>query len=104
MGVDQNNWLVVGYIPGDINTPGGLTKSLSSVNLRRLLSGNISRLVTEERKKEIRRKISSQNTILLTLELFRGKKDPNADMRRKTRAGRRWQMVLDWRHSFNSFL
>ena len=47
-----------GVYPGDINTLDGLTKGLSSVNLGNLLDGNTRRVVTEERKKEIKRKIS----------------------------------------------
>ena len=40
--LEQNNWLIVWYIHGDINTSDGLTKSLSSVNLIGLSSNNIS--------------------------------------------------------------
>ena len=50
--LSKNQWLSVGYIPGDINTSDGITKSLSSVNFGNLLDGNIFRIVTEERKKE----------------------------------------------------
>ena len=35
--IRKNNWLAVGYITGDINTSDGLTKILSSANLRSLL-------------------------------------------------------------------
>ena len=35
---ERNEWSIVGYILGDTNTPDGLANSLSSVNLRRMLS------------------------------------------------------------------
>ena len=49
--LEKNQWLSDGYIPGDINTSDGLTKSLSSVTPRNLLSGKTFRIVTEERRK-----------------------------------------------------
>ena len=36
--IEKNSRLSVGYIPGDINTSDGLTKSLSRSNLRNLLA------------------------------------------------------------------
>ena len=36
LGRSNNNWLIAGYIPGDIGTSDGITKSLSSANLRNL--------------------------------------------------------------------
>ena len=43
----KNDWLSVGYIPGALNTSGGLTKAMSSTNLRGLLTRNTFRIVTE---------------------------------------------------------
>ena len=57
--LEQNNWLGVWYIPGDKNTSYGLTKSLSTVNMRNLLARNVSRIATEARKKEIGKRIPS---------------------------------------------
>ena len=71
-GVWRNNWLGFGYIHGDINTSDGLAKSLSSVNLIILLSGNAFRIVSEEGGKEIRRKPIRGN-ILRSRKLFRAK-------------------------------
>ena len=46
--LDQNNWLSVGFTPGDMNTSDGLTKILSSGNLRNLLASNIFRIITPQ--------------------------------------------------------
>ena len=51
-----NPWLGVGYIPGDLNTSDGMTKSMSSVNLRSLIAENIFQIVTEQMKNQIRKK------------------------------------------------
>ena len=51
MELEQNEWLGVGDIPGDINTSDGLAKSLSSVNLRNLLAGDLFRIFTEAGKR-----------------------------------------------------
>ena len=34
--LERDNWLSIGYIPGGLDTSGGLTKSMSIANLRRL--------------------------------------------------------------------
>ena len=60
--------------PGDINTPYGLTKSLSIVNLRNLLGGNTFRIATEERKKEIRTNIHSSKHYIVYHEAIQGKR------------------------------
>ena len=57
-GLERNNWLIVGYIPGNINTSDGMTESLSSAHLRYLLATNIARIATGGIKKEFRRKIT----------------------------------------------
>ena len=44
-----------GVYHGGINTPFGLAKSLSIVNLGNLIDGNMFLIATEARKKEIRR-------------------------------------------------
>ena len=77
----------------NINTSDGLTKSLSIVNLGNLLSGNMFRIVTEARKKEIRREIPADTPYFVYREEIQGQKDLNTDMRRKTRVGRCWQIV-----------
>ena len=56
-----NPWLGVGYIPGDLNTSDGMTKSMSSVNLRSLMAENTSQIVTEQMKNQIRRKLDAAN-------------------------------------------
>ena len=43
---EENRWLSVWYIPGDINTSEGLTKSLYIANIRNLLACNTFRIVT----------------------------------------------------------
>ena len=45
------------FIPWDMITSGGLTKAMSSANMRNLLTDNTSRIVTEEKKKEISKKM-----------------------------------------------
>ena len=40
-----------------MNSPDGLTKAMSSANIRGLLTNNIPRIVTEEKKKEITKKV-----------------------------------------------
>ena len=67
----KNEWLVVVYIPGDINTSDGLSKSLYTVNLGNLLGGNTLRIVTEERG-EIRRKYLNLSTTLCIMRQFMG--------------------------------
>ena len=52
----RNDWLSVCYIPGDMNTPDGLTNAASSANIRNLLTRDTFRIVTES-KKEIWAKI-----------------------------------------------
>ena len=71
-GIEQNNWLRVGYIPGGVNTSDGITKILSSVNLRSLLVGNTSRIVTGVWQKEIRRRIPSAKRYIVYPETIQG--------------------------------
>ena len=42
---------------GDMGTSGGLTNAMSSANMRNLLTGNTCRIVTEDKKQEIRKKM-----------------------------------------------
>ena len=70
--LEQNKWLSAGYIHGDINTSDVWTKSLSSVKLGNLLDCNMFRIVTEERKNEIRRKYLMLNDTLCILKQLRG--------------------------------
>ena len=51
--LEKNDWLSVGYIPGDANTSDGVTKAMSSSTMRDLVTHNTCRIVTEEAKKEI---------------------------------------------------
>ena len=83
-----------GVYPGDTNTPDVLPNSLYSVNLGDLLAGDTFRIVTEERKKEIRRKIHSDGHYIVYPETIQGQNDLNADMRRRTRAVRCWRIVI----------
>ena len=46
--LEQNEWLIVGYIPGGINATDGWAKIISSVDLRNMLSGDLFRIVTGE--------------------------------------------------------
>ena len=61
--LERNGWVSVGYIHGDLNTSGGLTKATSSASSGSLLNGNKFRIVTEFRKTEIRKKITRVGTI-----------------------------------------
>ena len=70
---EQNNWLVVGYIPGGINTSDGLSKSLSSVDTANLLACDISRISAEQKKKGISRKTPSGKRYTVFLKLLRGR-------------------------------
>ena len=63
MGLDQNDWLGVCYIPGDMNTSGGLTKAMSSANMRHLLSDNTFRIVTEEKRRKLGKRRPCPNAI-----------------------------------------
>ena len=72
-GLEKNEWLSSGCIPGYINTSDGLTKSLPNVNLRNLLDGDMFQIVTDERVNAIRRKYRLLNTILAIMAQFRGK-------------------------------
>ena len=93
----------VGYNPGDISTSGGSARILPSVNLRDLSSRNLLRVVTDERGNGIRRKIPQSKHYIVYTETVHGQKDLNTDVRRKTRAGRCWEMVLRWESPLNSF-
>ena len=57
--LEKTNWLSVGFIPGDINTSNGLTKSLSSANMGGLSAVNVFRIATDGRKTEIGKKTPS---------------------------------------------
>ena len=87
---------------GDINTSDGWINILSSVNLGNLLGGDMFRISTEERGKEIRRKIHDAKHFIAHRETIQGRKDSSTAMRRKTRVGRRWRNVK-FPFSDNSF-
>ena len=76
------------FIPGGMTTSDGPTRSISSVNLRNLVAINVFRIVTEEREKEIRKQIPEANRYIVYPGTIQGGKDLDADVRRKTRAGR----------------
>ena len=61
-----------GYISGDLHTSDGLAKSLHIFNSGYLLYGDISRVVTEERKKEIRRKIPASKHYVVYHDSIQG--------------------------------
>ena len=86
------------YIPGGIGTSDGMAKSLSCVNLPNILSGDMFRIVTEERKGGIRRKIQAPKHNIVYPEAIQGQKDLDNDMRRMKRAGRRWGL---WKNSLS---
>ena len=48
--LEKNDWLSIWYIPGGINTSGGLTKSATWAMLKRLLIENTPQIVTESQK------------------------------------------------------
>ena len=70
----RNDWLSVGYIPGDMNTPGGITKSMYIANMRNLLAGDTLRIVAEAEKKEIRRKIPESKRYIVYDDAIQGKR------------------------------
>ena len=61
-GIEQNEWLSAGYIPGYINTSDGLAEIPDIANLRNLISANLFRIVTGGGK-EIRRKYQRRNDV-----------------------------------------
>ena len=72
-------------IHGDIHTSDGLTKSLSSLNLRNILAIDVFRIVTGvggNYEKELR-----IQTLIVYPGSIQGGRDMDIDMRRKTRAG-----------------
>ena len=71
----MNPWLSVGYIPGDLDTSDGMTKSMASINLRNLLAGNTFQIVTEEMKDKIRRKLPSANHYIVFPKTVQGRKE-----------------------------
>ena len=93
-----------GYIPGGLDTSGGLTKAMSSASAISLLNGASFRIVTEIQKGEIRRKLTASGHYIVYPETIQGRKDLNIDMRRKTRAGRcaHWQIAIGGKTSINS--
>ena len=94
--LDKNSWSSVGYIPGDMNTSDGLTKTISSSNSRSLLTENSCRIVTEVKKAEIRKSSPAAKRYIVNHETIHGRKDLDKDMRRKTRVGRssHWLIAL----------
>ena len=62
----------VGYIPGGINTPGDLTESLSSADLRNLLAVDTSRIATEERGDEVGSKTPSAKRYIVYTGTIQG--------------------------------
>ena len=59
-----------------------------------MLDGDMVRMVTEDRNKEVRRKIPEDKRYIVYPETAHRQKDSDTDMRRKTRVGRRCQMAL----------
>ena len=49
-GLLLNPWLVVGFIPGELNTSDSTTKSMSNVYLRSSIADNTFQIVTEQMK------------------------------------------------------
>ena len=102
--LERNDWLIVGYIPGDLNTSDGLTEAKYSASLGSLLNENAFRAVTEIQKNEIRQRLLAAKRYIVYPEAIQGREDLNADMRRKTRVGRspHWQTALGCKPSLNS--
>ena len=89
----MNPWLSVGYTPGDLNTSDGMTKSMTSINLRNLLAGNTFQIVTEEMKDKIRKKLPAAKHYIVYPETAQGERIPNQEIRKKTRLNVMWQMA-----------
>ena len=68
--LERNDWLVVGYIPGNLNTPDGLTKAISSASLRSLINGNTLRSLLKFKRLKLGNDYPHQNTILFILDQF----------------------------------
>ena len=83
VGLEQNEWLSVGYIHGDIDASDGSGERISSVSLRNLPSGNLLRIVTGKGGGN-KQKIPASKHYILYPETFQGKKNLCAEMRRKT--------------------
>ena len=80
--LEKNGLLSVGYIPGVMDTSDGLTKSMSSANMRNLLTRNTMRIVTEEKKKEIRKKMPAPKHYIVHPGTIQGGKYMDFDARR----------------------
>ena len=82
----------------DVNTSGGLTKAVSSANIRNLLTRDTFRIVTEEKK------MPSPKHYTVSHAEIQGGEDLDVDMRRRTRAGRgsHWEMALGDKRPLNS--
>ena len=61
---------------------------MSSDSSRGLLNENKFRIVTEIQKAEIRKRLHAPKRYIVYHETIQGRKDLDADMRRKTRVGR----------------
>ena len=87
-----------------MNTTDGLTKAMSSGNLRCLLAENSSRIVTEVEMAGIRKRLPVAKHYTVYPETTQGQKDCDKDMRRKTRAGRssHWHTLLGGKPPLNS--
>ena len=73
-GLERDNWLSTGYIPGRLNTSDGLTKSMSSANLGRLCKWKyIFQIATEFQKGEIRNRIPAEKHYIVYHETMQGK-------------------------------
>ena len=62
----------LGYINGATNTSDGLTKAMSSANMRNLVTRNTSRIVTAEKKKEIKKRAPAAKHYIVYPETIRG--------------------------------
>ena len=69
--LERNNWLIVGYIPGNLNTSGGLTKAMSRASFGILLNGNSFRSVSEIQKDEIRKRLHPSKHYIVIMKQFR---------------------------------
>ena len=92
-GLLLNQWLSVGYIPGDLNTSDGMTKSTTSVNLRNLMADNTFQIVTEEMEDKIRKKLPAAKHYIVYPETVQGKRSLDQMIRKRTRLNVLWQMA-----------
>ena len=89
---------------GGLNTSDSLAKSKHSAIPRRLLYGNISQIVTESQKGEIRKRLPEAKHDIIYPGSNQGQKDLNIDVRHGARVGGRsyWKITMGCNPTLNS--